>query len=225
MGMSERNNSFATLRRYLRPRAPVERCELCSAELAPGHQHLIEPLSRKLLCSCDPCAILFSGQESRQPGKYRRVPQRLRFLQDFRLNDGQWEGLMIPINMAFFFYSSAAGKVVALYPSPAGATESLLPLEAWEEIVEQNPILTGMEPDVEALLINRTGRAGRERNAGAKREGEYFLIPIDECYRLTGLIRARWRGLSGGSEVWEEIERFYTDLKERSTVVKEAYRA
>ncbi len=183
---------------------------MCGAELADVHQHLIEPANRKLLCACDPCVILFSSQE----GKYRRVPQRIGFLPDFRLTNAQWESLMIPINMAFFFYSTPAGRVVALYPSPAGATESLLALEAWEEIVEQNPVLSEMEPDVEALLVNRTGRSGRARGAGEI--GEYFLTPIDECYKLTGLIRARWRGLSGGAEVWEEIERFFAGLKERS---------
>jgi len=218
MELPQRNNSFATLRRFIRERAPVERCELCSAELAADHQHLIEPASRKLLCSCGACVILFSGQE----GKYRRVPQRIRSLPNFRLTDAQWESLLIPINMAFFFHSSPAGRIVALYPSPAGATESLLALEAWEEIVEQNPALREMEPDVEALLVNRIGRMRRDRENGA---AEYFLTPIDECYKLTGLIRARWRGLSGGSEVWEEIEQFFAGLKGRSTVVKEASRA
>lgn len=218
MELPQRNNSFATLRRFIRERAPVERCELCSAELAADHQHLIEPASRKLLCSCGACVILFSGQD----GKYRRVPRRIRSLPDFRLTDVQWESLLIPINMAFFFHSSPVGRIVALYPSPAGATESLLALEAWEEIVEQNPALREMEPDVEALLVNRIGRMRRDRENGA---AEYFLTPIDECYKLTGLIRARWRGLSGGSEVWEEIEQFFAGLKDRSTVVKEASRA
>jgi hypothetical protein len=30
------------------------------------------------------------------------------------------------------------------------------------------------------------------------------------------LLRTRWRGLSGGVEVWAEIERFFTRLKEQS---------
>ncbi len=215
MSLLQRNNSFTALRRFIRKRAPVEFCELCSAELTDDHQHLLEPSSRKLVCSCDACAILFSGQE----GKYRRVPRRIRFLPDFHLTDAQWESLLIPINMAFFFHSSLAERIFALYPSPAGATESLLALEAWEEIVEQNPALRAMEPDVEALLVNRV-RRGRENG-----EAEYFLTPIDECYKLTGLIRARWRGLSGGAEVWEEIERFFAGLKQRSIIVKEASRA
>lgn len=200
------DSSFNTLRRFLERRAPAERCELCSAELALEHGHLIDPKERKLLCSCEPCAILFSGGE----GKYRRVPRQVRFLNDFALSDQQWEDLLIPINMAFFFYSSAAGKVIALYPSPAGPTESLLPLAAWEEICAVNPVLQKMEPDTEALLVNRVGSERGEK------EAEYYLVPIDKCYELTGVIRANWQGLSGGAEVWREIARFFARLKERA---------
>ena len=133
---SQPNNAFTNLRRFVRqPRADVEHCELCSAELAHEHQHLIEPANRKLVCSCDACAILFSSSD----GKYRRVPRSIRFLENFQMTDVQWDGLLIPINMAFFFNSSSAGKTVALYPSPAGPTESLLSLEAWSEIAEANP--------------------------------------------------------------------------------------
>src|SRR5580765_3877194 len=82
---SQRHSSFTTLRRFMRDRGPVERCELCSAELTVDHRHLIEPASRKLLCACDSCGILFSSQD----GKYKRVPQRIRFLSDFEMSDAQ----------------------------------------------------------------------------------------------------------------------------------------
>jgi hypothetical protein len=189
----------------VRPAAAVERCELCSAPLPADHAHLVEPASRQLLCACEACAILFSSQAGT---KYRRVPRRVRSLPDFRLTDGQWDSLLIPIGLAFFFHSSPAGKVVAIYPSPAGPTESLLDLGAWADVVRDNPVLKGMEPDTEALLVNRVGEARA-----------YYLTPIDECYRLVGLIRARWRGLSGGTEVWEEIGRFFAALQERSDPV------
>ena len=135
------------------------------------------------------------------------------------MTDAQWDNLMIPINMAFFFNSAADQKIVALYPSPAGPTESLLALESWEEIVNENPILKEMEPDVEALLVNRVASA---RNLAS---AEYYIVPIDECYKLVGLIRAYWRGLSGGTEVWEAIGKFFTELKGRSTPAREASRA
>jgi hypothetical protein len=193
---------FAALRRFVRERAPVERCDMCSADLTPIHQHLIEPASRQLLCCCDPCAILFSGQEN---AKYRRVPRRIRALTDFRMTDDQCGNLLIPIGLAFFFQSVPAERVVAFYPGPAGATESLLDLQGWDDLVRENPILADLEPDVEALLVNRVGQAR-----------DYYIAPIDECYKLVGLIRTNWRGLSGGSEVWEEIGQFFASLKQRS---------
>ena len=134
-----------------------------------------------------------------------RAPRR-RFLSDFRLTDAQWEDLHLPINLAFFFRSTRAGRVVAVYPSPAGGTESLLTLEAWHQLEEENPVLRELEPDVEALLVNRLGPAR-----------EHYRVPIDACYRLVGLIRAGWRGLSGGAEVWEEIGQFFAGLNQNST--------
>ena len=134
------------------------------------------------------------------------MPRRVEFLSDFCLSNAQWEELHLPINLAFFFRSTRAGRVVAVYPSPAGGTESLLELESWNLLERENPVLRELEPDVEALLMNRVGRTR-----------EHYRVPIDACYRLVGLIRANWRGLSGGAEVWEEIGQFFTALKRQST--------
>ncbi|CAN5239678.1 DUF5947 family protein [soil metagenome] len=200
--MPKQNNSFAALRRFVRaPRPDVEYCDLCSKEIADEHPHLLEPASRKILCACQYCAILFDNQGET---KYKRVPRRVRYLSDFRLTDAQWDNLMIPIQLAFFFKSTPDKRIIALYPGPAGATESLLSLENWNEIVKDNPILEKMEADTEALLVNRVGE-GRE----------YYIVPIDQCYKLVGLIRTHWRGLSGGTEVWREIAKFYANLRKR----------
>jgi hypothetical protein len=80
-----------------------------------------------------------------------------------------------------------------------GATESQLELDAWAEIAVALPDL---EPDVEALLV--------------RRPHDHFIVPIDDCYRLVGLIRTRWRGFTGGREVWEELARFFAELDRRS---------
>jgi len=204
---SQRESAFAALRQFARKRAAVERCEMCGLELAAEHEHLVEPANRKLLCACTACAILFEGQSGT---KYKRVPREVLFLQDFQLSDAQWDGLMVPIEMAFFFKSSPQEKVIALYPSPAGPTESLLPLDTWADIVANNPILGEMQADVRALLVNRVGHV---RGAAP---AEYYLVPIDECYKLVGLIRAHWRGLSGGAEVWREIAVFFAALKKKA---------
>ncbi len=227
-GAPERDGTPSFLRQLARRRAsaePEERCELCSAPLSPVHQHLLDPKQRNIVCACDGCVLLFCGQAG---AHYLRVPRRLRRLAGFQIIDLQWESLMIPINLAFFYRDSAADRVLAMYPSPAGATESLLSLESWEEIVSGNKALGTMEPDVEAFLVNRIGanRPGVDNigidNTAADNIGtaaEYFIVPIDECYRLVGLIRMHWRGLSGGTEVWKEIHQFFGDLRNRSTDV------
>jgi hypothetical protein len=124
--------------------------------------------------------------------------------------DLQWESLMIPINLAFFYRDSAADRVRAMYPSPAGAIESLLTLESWAEIAAAHPALKTMEADVETFLVNRVGAPA-----------QYYIVPVDECYRLVGLIRMHWHGLSGGTEVWKEINNFFTGLKAHSVEVRE----
>jgi hypothetical protein len=209
--VSETASGFGVLRQFARRQKTVERCELCSVDLRPDHPHLIELAQRKLLCACDACALLFSGPAS----KYKRVPRRILALPHFHLTDAEWNGLMVPINMAFFFTNSLERRVIAMYPSPAGATESLLPLESWHEILSRNSALNGMEPDVEALLVNRLGYS---RGYSAP---EYYLLPIDECYKLVGLIRAHWKGLSGGTEVWQQIGEFFKNVKERAVEIED----
>jgi hypothetical protein len=207
--------SLGSLKRFAQKPRPAERCEMCSKELAAEHAHLIEPQQRKLLCACDACALLFASQEGT---KYRRVPRDARYLPDFRMSDDQWNALMIPIEMAFFFRSSSQGRVIALYPSPAGATESLLELEMWEDVEKENPALAQMSPDVEALLANRVGVARGVPSA-------YYIVPIDECYKLVGLIRMHWRGLSGGTEVWREINGYFSALRKKTVSASEVVNA
>jgi uncharacterized protein DUF5947 len=203
-------DGFGALRQFARRERPLERCELCSLGLQPDHPHLIELAQRKLVCTCEACAILFSGQGV----KFKRVPRRVLSLPNFNLSDTEWNSLMVPINMAFFFKNSIEDRMVAMYPSPAGATESLLELEAWNDISTRNAVLSTMESDVEALLVNRLGYS---RGYSAP---EYYLLPIDECYKLVGLIRIHWKGLAGGTEVWRELGEFFTSLKAKSVEIK-----
>jgi hypothetical protein len=201
------HGSFNALRSLVRQRDTRERCDLCGAGLHSEHQHLFEPVARKLICSCNACAVLFHAHGET---KYKRVPSRIRGIQDFQLTCMQWDDLMIPIGMAFFVKSSVEHRILAFYPSPAGPTESMPSLVAWDEIVQQNPVLKEMEPDVEALLANRL------EHARAGNGGEYYLVPIDKCYHLVGLIRSQWRGLSGGPDVWQQIGAFFEKLRTRA---------
>ena len=210
-------STFSSLRRFAEEEsekatrevaeAAQEHCDLCGEPIPPEHRHLLNIHTREMMCACRPCSILFDS-EAASEGKYRLVPDRHLFLEDFEMGDAQWESLRVPVDMAFFFYSTPAERVVAFYPSPMGPTESLLRLSAWEELEKGNPVLKGMNRDVEALLVNRV--------RGTK---EHFLVPIDECYSLVGLIRMHWRGLTGGREVWEELRRFFEELRERSKTI------
>jgi hypothetical protein len=195
-------SALASLRRFMQSSARLERCELCGAALAPEHTHLVELSSRRLACACEPCGVLFSGEGA---GRFRRVPRRVRLLADFHLPDLTWLALQLPIDLAFFVHTSTAGQVLAFYPSPGGATEATVANDAWQLLVEDNPTLKTFEPDVEALLVNRLGQ-----------ERDYFRVGVDHCYKLVGLVRTHWRGLSGGTVVWQEIKQFFDGLKERS---------
>jgi hypothetical protein len=195
--------SLLALQRLAQSRKPREICELCSVELSSSHRHLLEVAKRQILCACPPCALRF---ENVMGGRFKLVPRDARELPGFQISDAQWEGLALPIALAFFFHSTPNGRLTAMYPSPAGATESLLPIERWQSMVCSEPRLEQMQPDVEALLVNRT-----------KNRHSYYLAPIDSCYELVGLIRVHWRGLSGGEMVWRELDRFYEKLRSGGT--------
>ena len=168
----------------------LERCDLCSAPIAADHRHLLEPAQRELLCACRACALLFD-----RGGRYRLVPTRRVRLEDVALTDEMWEELRLPVDIAFFV-RDAADRVQAFYPGPMGATESLLTFDL--------DVLHTLEPDVEALLV--------DRHKGAR---EHWIVPIDDCFRLVGLIRTHWQGLTGGRDVWVEIGRFFDGLERR----------
>lgn len=185
-----------------------ERCDLCAQPIPETHRHLIDLESRRILCACIACRILFDSQAA-GGGHYRLAPERRLKLEGFELDEALWEELRIPVDMAFFFHSTPVDRVVALYPGPMGATESLLELAAWDTLERANPVLKDMEPDVEALLAYRV-----------KEARDHYLVPVDDCYRLVGLIRTRWKGLAGGREVWDEIQQFFDALTARSETVK-----
>ena len=178
----------------------AERCDVCGEPMAPVHRHIADLEQRRLLCACNACRILFD-RTAAGGDRFRLIPERPRAVPGFVLDDAAWAALRIPVDMAFFFVSTPAGRVVALYPGPMGATESQLDLAAWDDLVAANPVLERMEPDVEALLVHRAGTAR-----------DHVIVPIDRAYALVGVIREHWNGLGGGNAVWREIARFFEDL-------------
>ena len=206
------NDALAVLQRLrdARPREPVragERCELCTEPIADEHGHLVDVEARRLLCACRGCYLLFTP-DGAGGGHYRSVPDRYLALTDVRLSAAQWDALQIPVGVAFFFVNSTLARVAAFYPSPAGATESLLPLDTWEELVGAHPALSTLQPDVEALLV----RADPDRASGA----ECYLVPIDACYELVGHLRRLWRGFDGGREAHGALDSFFDRVRARA---------
>src|SRR5690349_14214330 len=104
---------YSILKRFARPRSNAEVCDLRAQEIAPEHRHLLERSTRQLLCACDACGTLFSTQADTP---YRLVPRRTRFLPAFHMSDAQWDDLLIPVGMAFFFYNSLELRTMAFYP-------------------------------------------------------------------------------------------------------------
>ena len=183
------------------PAAAAQQCELCAGPLGAAHGHVVDTADRRLLCTCTPCSMLFTGSTR---GRLRAVPKRYAVVPSPLFSDAQWDALGIPIGLAFFFENSKNHRVIAFYPGPAGATESELPLDAWSELRAREPLIASMQPDIEAALVYRL----RGRKLAS------FLVPIDVCYELVGLVRSKWTGISGGDEVHEAIDRFFARVAE-----------
>jgi len=200
---------LAVLRRIRRPPVrprPGERCDLCDEVVPDDHSHLVDLESRRLLCVCGPCALLFAG-EGAGGRRLRAVPDRYVELGAEGLSPAEWDGLEIPVSIAFLFVNSTLGRTIACYPGPAGATESMLPLGTWEDIVAAHGALDALEPDVEALLVHMD-RACQES----------FVVPIDVCYELVGHLRTLWHGFDGGEPARRHLDGFFDVLRARATV-------
>ena len=162
----------------------------------PEHRHLLHLVDRRILCACEPCFAMRSGDAELRPAGTRVLR-----LDDLALDDDLWAKFQIPIGLAFFLVRERGQGVVALYPSPAGATECELHLAAWDELVAANPVLAELEPEVEALIVNRLSEPPR-----------HAVVPIDRCYELVGMIKSRWEGISGGRAIEDAVAEFFASL-------------
>jgi hypothetical protein len=180
--------------------AAQERCDFCAEVVPASHRHLLEVMNREVSCVCVPCSILFD-RDAASMGRYRLIPDRRLRLPETSVSDEDWAALEIPVGMAFFTRSTPAGRVLAAYPSPAGAVESEVPIGGWPATVPAGSVIATLKPDVEAVLVDRT--RGRRRQ---------WLVPIDDCFRLVAVVRTTWKGLGGGTDAWREIGRFFDAL-------------
>jgi hypothetical protein len=177
-----------------------EACDLCGIGLAEDHRHLLALAERRIVCACEACWAMRAGE-----GDYRPVGNRTLWLTGLDVPDDLWAAFQIPIGLAFFMESTVTSCVVAMYPSPGGATESELHFEAWGRMRELNPVLETLEPDVEGLIANRLSDPP-----------SYVIAPIDRCYALTGTIKAHWEGISGGASVQTAVDEFFARLRDEA---------
>ena len=194
------------------PQPAGERCEMCSEAIADEHQHVVNLEGRQLMCVCRGCYLLFTDTQAEL--RYRAVPDRYLAFQEFALDRRAWEALQIPVGLAFFFHNSTLGRTVAFYPGPAGATESELDLQAWNDIHTADPRVNTIADDTEALLVRVPDDGTASPHA--------YLVPIDACYEFVGRLRMMWRGFDGGQDVRNYIDEFFELLDSRSRVVDRA---
>jgi hypothetical protein len=184
---------------------------MCGEVVGDTHSHVASLSERRILCTCRACYLLFTAQGA-GARRLRAVPERVVLATDFDFSQEQWDDLAIPVDLVFLFHQTdlvdteAPRRIVACYPSPAGATESELDLAAWADIAVANPSLAAVEPDVEAVLVRRNG------------DGNFtcMVVPIDACYELVGVVRQYWTGFQGGDEVWRHIDEFFAGLLARA---------
>jgi hypothetical protein len=202
---------------------------MCNEVLDDRHGHVVDTEKRSLACTCRACYLLFT-HEGAGGGRYRSIPERVYHDPGRPLTDADWNELQIPVTMAFFFFNSSLGRVVAGYPSPGGATECELDLAAWDRLAAAYPLLAALTPDVEAVFVHRAGPGGTTppkpppRTGGLPAPpsppGEAFLIPIDECYSLVGELRLRWQGFDGGAEARAALAAFLDGLRQRALALE-----
>ena len=180
---------------------------MCGVLVAAEHGHVADTHEHRLLCVCRPCYLLFSA-DGAGGARFRGVGTEVRLVDDLALTESDWTTLQIPVELAFFFSQGDPPSYAAFYPGPSGATESTLDLSAWRDILESNPALASVRPDVEAVLL-------RHHAPGFS----CYITPVDVCYELVGLVKLRWKGFDGGQEVWEALDAFFDRLRDRATVV------
>jgi len=196
------NAVLAKLRAFVTG-APIEQCELCAESISVDHEHLLEPDARRVFCACGACASLFSQEQQRQGARYLRVQRRAARLLEVDIDDAAWADLGVPVGLAFFTMRSRTAEVVATFPGRAGIIESFVPLRAWSELERRFPVIKGILPDVEALLVRRTSR-----------HQDYFQVSVDHCYELSTLLREADAPLS--SPELSVVQNFFVRLDEQT---------
>lgn len=199
-------SAFAALARLARANRERERepgCDLCGTPLESVHFHVVDREASRLLCACRACASSFAGTSAR---RHRAVPKQVRRDATFRLSDAELAALGVPVGLFFLCRRTNPARWVGFFPGALGPAEAEVDQAACAALAARSKLVATLEPDVEALLIRRE-RSGAE---------SAYAVPIDECYRLTGLLRQFHRGFDGGDEARAVLEDFFAELARRS---------
>ena len=177
---------------------------MCTAEIPAEHGHVADLERSARLCTCRPCYLLFTHTQAGR-GRYRAVPDRWLWDPARQLSLAEWDEIQIPVGLAFFLRDSRREGIAGFYPSPAGVTECRLDLAAWDRLAADHPLLSELEPDVEAALICKAGD-----------DIDLYLVPVDACYELAGRMRLLWQGFDGGTEAQASMAEFLSKVRSRA---------
>ena len=182
---------------------PEETCEICGVGIPARHGHVADTHDHRLLCVCRPCHLLFAP-DGAGGARFRGVGDTVRHLDDLVLDEADWDGLQIPVDLAFFFRHSDEDASTRSTPdrvAPPSPRSTSPPGPPCSTPTRRSP---AMMPDVEAVLL-------RHLDPGFSAH----VTPIDVCYELVGIVREHWEGLHGGDDVWQRIAAFFEELDRR----------
>ena len=134
-------------------REAQEHCDLCSEPIPPEHRHLLDLETRELRCACRRaacCSTARAPAAGTTPG-----PRPAAAAGRLRARRRAWEELRIPVDMAFFFHRARGRARRRLLPGADGRDRVAARAARLGGDRGRQPRARGMEPDVEALLVNR----------------------------------------------------------------------
>ena len=210
-----RGGGFEVLRRFAKARVPVERCDLCGVEVAPMHDHLIDPVRApaRLRLWRLRGALQRAGRHQVQAGAPARDGARRAHHQ------------RCPVGGA----PAADRPGLLLRQHAAGAGGGVLPEPGRRHRVAAGARDLGGDParapGPRATCSPTFRRCSSTGSGAARRPTVCYLVPIDQCFRLVGIIRMHWKGFTGGTAVWEEIDRFFADLGRMARPARQGIRA
>lgn len=189
-------SAVQALRRFREASTDATRCAFCGMAVESAHPHRLDPEGWQVICACNAC-----DRDRADEPRLRRVGHRVEKIEDPRVGERMLMVVDVPVGLAFFTRTRRAANV--FYPAPTGTAEARIDVETWAALEAELPEVARLEPEVEAIVVSLSPR-------------RTFVVPIDECFRLAGMLRSAWVGWSGGAEARSAIEDFFATLETRA---------